>query len=308
MRRSACTARTSCPLFGRKLAGGDFPEGWQYGDMVGAILAIFADAESRPGSRALAVRRAAVAPADRRLPGARPLARRQAHARYRRLVRKAGRRAHAHASRARAVLPPADEASRRARALARLASDPRGEEWHWLVALADDPSRPADDPRREATSYLSRGTSTVTARTDWSPAGVWFALASAPSLSDHQHLDAGHFEVVRGADPLVIDAGGYGSYSSLSHNVDRGRRPQGERPVRRRARACGATARRSPATKTTDASCTHWPTTPAPTIRAAIPRATRRDRSRAPSARWSFRGPRCRGSAPSRRGWSSTTG
>ena len=38
------------PAYRRKLAGGDFPEGWQYGDMVGAILAIFADAESRPSS------------------------------------------------------------------------------------------------------------------------------------------------------------------------------------------------------------------------------------------------------------------
>jgi hypothetical protein len=45
------------------------------------------------------------------------------------------------------------------------------------------------------------------------------ALTGEPALSDHQHLDSGHFEVVRGADALILDAGGYGSYSSLSHNV-----------------------------------------------------------------------------------------
>ena len=45
------------------------------------------------------------------------------------------------------VLPPTDVVEREARALARLAAD-TGEEWHWLVALADDPSRVAEDPRR----------------------------------------------------------------------------------------------------------------------------------------------------------------
>jgi hypothetical protein len=38
-------------------------------------------------------------------------------------------------------------------------------------------------------------------------------------MCDHQHLDAGHFEIVRGSDPLLVDAADYGSYSSLSHNV-----------------------------------------------------------------------------------------
>ena len=94
------------PAYRRKLAGGDFPEGWQYGDMVGAILAIFADAESQSHQSSFAA--AAQSPFDelawlrqtRSLPGARPLAGRQAHARHGRLVGEAGGGAGAHAPRA----------------------------------------------------------------------------------------------------------------------------------------------------------------------------------------------------------------
>ncbi len=207
------------PAYGRKLAGGDFPEGWQYGDMVGAILAIFADAESRPNAgrsafdevpwlrESVAFRAHALWPDGKHMLDTGDWSEKPAVAPAHMLLALA------------TVLPSADDAGKRARALARLANDPKGEEWHWLAALADDPSRIAEDPRHEGLSYLARGTATVTARTDWSGQGVWFALASAPPLSDHQHLDAGHFEIVRGDDSLIVDAGGYGSYSSLSHNV-----------------------------------------------------------------------------------------
>ena len=38
--------REIVPAYSRKLDGGDFPEGWQYGDLVGAVLAIYADART----------------------------------------------------------------------------------------------------------------------------------------------------------------------------------------------------------------------------------------------------------------------
>jgi hypothetical protein len=210
--------REVVPAYRKKLAGGDFPEGWQYGDMVGAVLALLAEAASRGTEGRTAFDD---------LPWLRESVAYRAHALW-----PDGRHtfdtgdwsdkpavAPAHAMLALSVaLPGSDEAGRRARALARLASDPK-EEWLWLATLADDPSRPAGDPRRGETSYFARGTATLTARTDSSPNAVWFALTSAPSISDHQHLDAGHFEIVRGDDALVIDAGGYGSFSSLSHNV-----------------------------------------------------------------------------------------
>jgi hypothetical protein len=212
------------PAYRRKLAGGDFPEGWQYGDMVGAFLTVFADAEARAGEgrapfeslpwldETVAFRTHALWPDGRHMLDTGDWSRKPAVAPAHTLLALAS------------VLPSTDAASAPARALARLAQQPRGEEWRWLAALGEEGpprpgARPADDPRRGATSYLAAGTGTLTARTDWSTGAVWFALASAPSLSDHQHLDAGHFEVVRGADALVVDAGGYGSYSSLSHNV-----------------------------------------------------------------------------------------
>jgi hypothetical protein len=202
----------------RKLAGGDFPEGWQYGDLVGTILGIFAEAESRAGG--------AQSPGGE-LPWLREIVSYRAHALW-----PDGKHmfdtgdwsakpavAPAHALMALSVvLPGSEPAARQARALARLATDPN-EEWLWLEAIAGDPSRASEDPRRGSTDYLAQGTSTLTARSDWSDAAVWVALVSAPSLSDHQHLDAGHFEIVRGADALVVDGGGYGACSSLSHNV-----------------------------------------------------------------------------------------
>jgi hypothetical protein len=206
------------PAFEQKLVGGDFPEGWQYGDMVGAVLAIFADAEARGEggrspfddlswlSQVVAYRAHALWPDGKHMFDTGDWSNKPAVA-----------PAHALLSLA-MVLPEHDAGARRARALAKLAEDP-DEEWLWLAALEDDPSRLAEDPRLGPTSYLGRGTAAITARTDWSPRAVWVGLTSAPSLSDHQHLDAGHFEIVRGSDALVVDSGGYGSYSSLSHNV-----------------------------------------------------------------------------------------
>jgi hypothetical protein len=205
------------PAYDEKLAGGDFPEGWQYGDLVGSVLAVFLDAESRATGRSAFVD----------LPWLEAVIDYRAHALWPDTKhtfdtgdwsdKPAIAPEHTLALLS-TVLPPASESAGRARALARLALD-HGEEWHWLDALAIDPSKPSIDPRRGPLSYVARGTGTVIARTDWSPGAVWFAMTSAPALSDHQHLDAGHFEVVRGSDALIVDAGGYGSFSSLSHNV-----------------------------------------------------------------------------------------
>jgi hypothetical protein len=208
------------PAYAHELSGGDFPEGWQYGDMVGAVLAIFADTE---GAHATSGGRSALD----ELPWLRQAVAFRAHA-----LLPDGKHmldsgdwsakpavAPAHALLALAtVLPANDVAERQARALAKLAADP-SEDWHWMVALADDPSRIAQDPRTGDLAYLARGTGTMTARTDWSPRAVWLSMSSTSALADHQHLDAGHFEIARGGDSLVVDGGGYGSFSSLSHNV-----------------------------------------------------------------------------------------
>jgi hypothetical protein len=206
------------PAYRTKLAGGDFPEGWQYGDLVGAVLAFFADAQARQaGARtpfddipwlreSIAYRAHALWPDGRHMLDTGDWSEKPAVAPAHALLALS------------ATLPAGDVARHQAHALARLANDP-AEEWLWLATIEDDPSRVLDDPRRGEPSYFARGTATLTSRTDWSADAVWFAFTSAPSLSDHQHLDAGHFEIVRGGDALIVDAGGYGSFSSLSHNV-----------------------------------------------------------------------------------------
>lgn len=205
------------PAYTRKLAGGDFPEGWQYGDMVGSVLAIFADAESTRSDRSalqelpwlrqtVAFRAHTLLPDGKHMLDSGDWSDKPAVAPSHTLLSLA------------TVLPSSDAAERQARALAKLAADPH-EDWNWLVVLADDPSRIVQDPRSGEPAYLASATGTMTARTDWSPRAVWVSMTSGPALADHQHLDAGHFEIVRGDDPLVVDSGGYASFSSLSHNV-----------------------------------------------------------------------------------------
>ena len=209
------------PTFRTKLDGGDFPEGWQYGDLVGTLLALYADAENAAhpaGTRSLfddlpwlrqtvALRAAALLPNGKDTYDNGDWSNKPAVAPPEML------------SALEAVLPPGDPAGRKATFLARLSRSNAKGEWKWLEAVAADPARPAEDPRRGEASYLSRGTATVFARSSFAPSALWLSLTSAPSLSDHEHLDAGHFEIVRGGDPLLIDSGDYSSYSSLSHNV-----------------------------------------------------------------------------------------
>ena len=214
------------PSYKSKLAGGDFPEGWQYGSLVAELLAIYTDAENtaHPVPRGAPPPR----PLYDELPWLKDTVTYHAHA-----LLPDGKHVHeagdwqekpplatSHELMAIAmVLPPTDAWGRQARFLMRLSRDAEHEEQKWLAVLSDDPSRPVDDPRKGATSYLARGTGQLLARTDWTSSAIFTALACGPTLADHQHLDAGHFAIVRGADHLVIDSGAYGSFSSTSHNT-----------------------------------------------------------------------------------------
>jgi hypothetical protein len=69
-------------------------------------------------------------------------------------------------------------------------------------------------------SYNAKFTGPVYARSDWSTSAVWVSLAAGPVLEDHQHLDQGHFTLQRGADYLLINAGGYNLLDTLPwHNT-----------------------------------------------------------------------------------------
>ena len=82
--------------------------------------------------------------------------------------------------------------------------------------------------------YVTAGTRKLYARSSWDATATWGVFVSAPHfLVDHQHLDASTFVYSRGADALVVDPSPYGSLSSLTANaltVDSSTVQQGYRP------------------------------------------------------------------------------
>jgi hypothetical protein len=202
-----------------KLAGGDFAEGWQYARTVASSIAVYVDIESRaPGGNPKI--------ADE-LPWLRESVAFQTHALLPDGVHcfdngdwshKPAKPSSMQLALTSLALPRGEPARNHALFLARRFRSKDGSLWNWADALADDVNNPGEDPRKGPTSYFARGTGTVFARTDWSDKAVWASLTASPFYSDHQHLDQGHFEVVRGSDALIIDPGDYDSYSTMSHN------------------------------------------------------------------------------------------
>ncbi len=209
------------PGYRTRLAGGDYPEGWQYARLIGAVLGIYADAEGRattggPAKMALD------------LPWLRDSIAFQNHGLLPDGVHTYDNADWSHKPATpfpqqfygvAMALPKDDPVARNAVWLGRLAKRPGEPVWNWLKALGDEPGRVSEDPRRGPTSYWAKGTGTVFARSDWTDRATWLSLVSTAFFGDHQHLDQGHFEIARGGDMLLIDPGDYDSYSSTSHNV-----------------------------------------------------------------------------------------
>ncbi|WP_394842934.1 heparinase II/III family protein [Pendulispora brunnea] len=194
-----------------KLDGGQWPESWQYGAGPAVTMALYAATEhvELPWIRQiLGYRTHALLPDGIHLYDNGDWSEKPAVANGAELD-------------AVALAFDADPLAQQARALAAKTTRKRDDPFGWVNALADDasaPPRAEDDPRRGSKSYLAAGTGTLFARTAWSPDAVWLAFQSGPHLSDHQHLDQGHFELVRGEDALISDPGAYGSGSTTSHN------------------------------------------------------------------------------------------
>lgn len=207
------------PVYGKKLAGGDFAEGWQYARTVGPALAMYVDAESRAPGAAPGIAEA--------LPWLRETIAFQAHALHPSggSMFDAGDWDHQPARPSAApflalsVVMPDAESQKRALFLGRTVADAEDPLWHWLAFIADVPGRAVEDPRKGAASHFARGTGTILARTDWSKDATWATLRASPFHADHQHLDQGHFEMVRGRDRLLVDPGGAGSWATTSHNT-----------------------------------------------------------------------------------------
>ena len=206
--------REVVPAFA-KLEGGQWPEGWQYGSGPAVTMALYAAAErvQLPWlSQILPYRTHALQPDGIHIYDNGDWSEKPAVANAAELdaVALAFDREEDGAA-------AKGEIGRQALALEAKTTRKKDDAFAWLQALTDD--KADEDPRRGATSYLAAGTGTAFARTAWSSEAVWMAFQSGPYLSDHQHLDQGHFEITRGPDALMIDPGAYGSGSSMSHNT-----------------------------------------------------------------------------------------
>ncbi len=99
----------------------------------------------------------------------------------------------------------------------------------WLVfdALANVGDTPALPPRASwPTWYVATAVHTVFARTSWNPDAIWFVAECAPWLDvDHHVPNAGDFALSRGKDDVIVDPSPYGSQSTFTTNAPTIRAP-----------------------------------------------------------------------------------
>lgn len=207
------------PAYGTTLAGGDWPEGWQYGELSAANVALTVAAYRTATGEDLAPR----------LPWLREVVTHHVHA----LVPGSsaiydngdwGERPTRPGPVAMTVLPialerSAPEAAEAARFIAKHQLPDFAQEHIWLWLLADRPGAAERDPHLGAPLSLHLpGTGLSFMRSAWTPEAVWASFQSGPTVADHQHNDQGHFELWRGGDALIVDGGDYNSAATLNHN------------------------------------------------------------------------------------------
>ncbi|MEO6775745.1 MAG: hypothetical protein ABI467_22485 [Kofleriaceae bacterium] len=100
----------------------------------------------------------------------------------------------------------------------------------WLVfdAIAGVGDKPVLPPRASwPTWYVATAVRTVFARTSWNPDAVWFVAECAPWLDvDHHVPNAGNFALSRGKDDVIVDPSPYGSQSTFTTNAPTIRAPK----------------------------------------------------------------------------------
>lgn len=69
-------------------------------------------------------------------------------------------------------------------------------------------------------SFFARGTGLLIARSGWGAGDGWVAMwCGGRQAGDHQHSDAGHFELSRGGDFLALPTADYGTYATWNNNT-----------------------------------------------------------------------------------------
>ncbi len=91
-----------------------------------------------------------------------------------------------------------------------------------LAALAEvRATAPTPFPTDVSTLLFAPGSHTVYARSGWGANQVWMVTRCLPgnAISDHLFFDAGNLVLSRGPDHLIVDPSPYGSMSSLTGNA-----------------------------------------------------------------------------------------
>ena len=208
------------PGFRARLRGGEWAEGWQYGQLVTMEVSLLVDA----------LRSATGADYSVRFPWLAEIV--DAH-----LHRMHPDRQSVYGNATQAERPPAPDpsglsdallvlgwankdAAARARFLVRRLLPPHRKERMWFAFAADDPNGEEKDPRSAtALSYHLPGPGQTFMRSNWTEKAIWVSLQAGSRVAvDHQHNDQGHFEIWRGKDALTGDFGDEGSYATINHN------------------------------------------------------------------------------------------
>lgn len=94
-------------------------------------------------------------------------------------------------------------------------------DWPLYDALAAVADKPRAAPRAAwPTWYIATNTGTLYARTRWDASAVWFVSECQSTIdTDHRHPNAGNFSLSRGRDDVIVDPTPYGSQSTLTSNA-----------------------------------------------------------------------------------------
>ena len=208
------------PAFAEHLRGGDWPEGWQYGEYVALEAALVGRAfEMGAGIGVVRnmrwLRETVTHHAHALLPDERSVYDGGTWAKH--PARPSGLAMHAVAL---ALDGVDDGRAAEARWLANKVLPPLERDYAWLAVLAERPGAPLRDPRVGARPSLHMaGPGLTFMRSDWSRSAVWASFKAGPRLTpDHQHKDEGHFELFRGSDALLVDGGDIEGGATINHN------------------------------------------------------------------------------------------